>query len=133
MWALVENVAFQKSSWMYNKRHYKRHVRGQWVRGHASRAVDGDTTVGMHSCAVLDNYYVDRPTWMVDLGRRTKVAGVKIVTWQAKEHGNSNLMALFMSGGLARKTKLLKEHYKLDLFLMLLTIFSLIFAAYCHK
>jgi len=84
---LVENVAFQKSSWMNNKRQYKRHVRGRWIRGQASRAVDGDVTVGMHSCTVLDNYYVDRPTWMVDLGQRTRVAGVKIVTWQGKEHG----------------------------------------------
>jgi len=74
---------------MNNKRQYKRHVRSQWIRGQASRAVDGDVTVGMHSCTVLDNFYVDRPTWMVDLGRRTKVAGVKIVTWQGKEHGTA--------------------------------------------
>jgi len=88
LWS-VENLAFQKSSWMNNKRQYKRHVRSQWIRGQASRAVDGDVTVGMHSCTVLDNFYVDRPTWMVDLGRRTRVAGVKIVTWQGKEHGTA--------------------------------------------
>jgi len=82
----VENVAFRKSSWINNKRQYKRHVRSQWTRGHASRAVDGDV---VHSCTVLDNYYVDRPTWMVDLGQRTTVAGVKIVTWQGKERGTA--------------------------------------------
>ena len=87
VWNAVENLAFRKSSWINNKRQYKRHVRSQWMRGHASRAVDGDVTVGMHSCTVLDNFYVDRPTWMVDLGQRTKVAGVKIITWQGKEHG----------------------------------------------
>jgi len=84
----VENVAYGKSSWINNRRQYKRHVRSQWMRGHASRAVDGDDGgATIHSCTVLDNYYVDRPTWMVDLGQRTAVAGVKIITWQGKELG----------------------------------------------
>jgi len=93
MFLAVENVAFQKSSWINNRRQYKRHVRSRWLRGHASRAVDGDVTASVHSCTVLDNYYVDRPTWMVDLGQRTKVAGVKIITWQGKQTGNNHRVA----------------------------------------
>jgi hypothetical protein len=57
------------------------------MRGHASRAVDGDATGGLHSCTILDNFYVDKPTWMVDLGQRTRVSGIKIITWQGKEQG----------------------------------------------
>jgi lactadherin len=80
----VENVAYKKDSWINNKRQFKRHIRSQWVRGQASRAVDGDPTVSTQSCTVLDNFNVDRPTWRVDLGRKTRVSGVKIITWQGR-------------------------------------------------
>ena len=50
-------------------------------------AVDGDESATMQSCTVLDNFYVDKPTWMVDLGYKATVSGVKIVTWQGKDQG----------------------------------------------
>ena len=82
----VENLSYKKDSWINNKRQFKRHTRAQWLRGHAARAVDGDTN-SAQSCTVLDNFYVDRPTWMVDLGQKVSVSGVKIVTWQGKDQG----------------------------------------------
>jgi lactadherin len=84
----VENVAFRKESWINNRRQLKRHVRNQWLHGHASRAVDGQADAehqGLSSCTVLDNFYVDRPVWMVDLGRKAKISGVMIVSWLGKD------------------------------------------------
>jgi hypothetical protein len=85
----VENVAYKKDSWINNKRQFKRHIRNQWTRGHASRAVDGDQTVATQTCTVLDNFYVERPTLLVDLGQKTRVSGVKIVTWQGRSDGST--------------------------------------------
>jgi hypothetical protein len=117
----VENLAYRKESWINNRRQLKRHVRNQWLHGHASRAVDGvlpvdaaaavagakdassslplagsrtggsrsgSTTAGLNSCTVLDNFYVDRPIWMVDLGKKMKVSGVIILTWLGKDAGD---------------------------------------------
>jgi len=36
---------------------------------------------------VLDNFYVATPVWMVDLGHRTTVSGVVIVTSPANPNG----------------------------------------------
>jgi hypothetical protein len=114
----VENLAYRKESWINNRRQLKRHIRNQWLHGHASRAVDGhlpadaaaavsatnvpvssiaepktggrrgSTTAGLNSCTVLDNFYVDRPIWMVDLGKKMKVSGVVILTWLSKDTGS---------------------------------------------
>lgn len=84
----VENVAYRKESWTNNKRQYKRHVRSQWSRGQAGRAVDG--VANASTCVVLDNQDVDRPMLMVDLGKRTKISGVRIVTRQGPESGERN-------------------------------------------
>jgi len=80
----VENLAFQKESFINNKRHFKRHIRNQWMHGHASRAVDGDVDQALHSCTILDNFYVEKPIWMVDLREKTLVSGVVIITWQGQ-------------------------------------------------
>jgi lactadherin len=89
----VANVAFQKESFVSSKRvQHKRHSaarRGQWMHGHAARAVDGDVDQALPSCTVLDNFYVDKPVWMVDLGGRMKISGVLIVTWQGSEDAES--------------------------------------------
>ena len=82
----VQNLAYKKDSWINNKRQFKRHVRNQWTRGQAGRAVDGD--VNSPTCTVLDNYFVDKPTWMVDLGKRTKISGVRMITRQGKDPGS---------------------------------------------
>ncbi|XP_064601589.1 lactadherin-like isoform X2 [Liolophura sinensis] len=78
----IENLAFKKESWINSRRHYKRHIRNRIVHGHASRAVDGDFNRNLNSCTILDNLYGDNPVWMVDLGRKAKIAGVMIHTWQ---------------------------------------------------
>ena len=35
----------------------------------------------------MDNYYVDKPVWMVDLGKSTTVNGVIVHTWQGAGQG----------------------------------------------
>jgi len=55
--------------------------------GQASRAVDGDVDQTLHRCIALDNFYTERPTLKIDLGRRTLVTGLIIVTWQGKGQG----------------------------------------------
>jgi len=74
-----------------NRRQYKRHVRNQWTHGQASRAVDGDLQPSLHSCTLLDNFYVDKPVWMVDLATQTVVSGVVIVTWQSPEQPDNGI------------------------------------------
>ena len=58
-----------------------------WKDGHSSYAVDGDEDTHLRRCAILDNYYVDYPVWMVDLGDRKTVRGVVIITWQGRGEG----------------------------------------------
>ena len=58
------------------------------MHGHAARAVDGDYDQSLHSCTILDNFYVEKPVWMVDLGQKAaKVSGVMVVTWQGQGQG----------------------------------------------
>ena len=89
----MENVAYHKESWINNKRQFKRHVRTNWLHGQAGRAVDGNFDQALHSCTVLDNFYVDKPIWMVDLGVKRKIAGLIIYTWQGKDGGKCLYMA----------------------------------------
>jgi hypothetical protein len=35
----------------------------------------------------MDNYYVESPVWMVDLGKETTVNGVVAITWQGAGQG----------------------------------------------
>ena len=65
----------------------KRHAQSTWVRGHAARAVDGNVDQALQSCTILDNFYVEKPVWMVDLGELQKVSGVIIMTSLSKEQG----------------------------------------------
>lgn len=84
----VENLAFKKESFINSRRtQYKRHIQNQWIHGHAGRAVDGESDHTTHSCTILDNFYVEKPVWMVDLGRKVDISGVVILTWMAKQKG----------------------------------------------
>jgi len=75
-------VALRKESFVSARRQYKRHAGTRhWTHGQAARAVDGDPRPSLGSCTLLDNFYVDKPVWMVDLGAETSVSGVVIVTW----------------------------------------------------
>jgi len=80
----VENMAYNKESWISNRRQVKRHVRARWKHSNAGQAVDGVANSSLQTCTVLDNFDVDRPVWMVNLGKKVKVAGVVIVTWHGQ-------------------------------------------------
>ncbi|GBM89158.1 Lactadherin [Araneus ventricosus] len=80
----VENLAYKKDTWVNDKRHSWI----GWKDGHSSYAVDGDEDTHLRRCAILDNYYVDYPVWMVDLGQRRTVRGVVITTWQGRDRTN---------------------------------------------
>lgn len=78
--ASEENLAYHRTTWLNDKRHLWK----DWKYGRASLAVDGDTDGSLHRCAILDNYFVDQPIWMVDLGRKHSINGVLIVPWLGK-------------------------------------------------
>lgn len=80
---LVENLAYHHNTWLNDKRHLWK----DWKYGRASLAVDGDSDATLHRCAILDNYFVENPVWMVDLGKKSNINGVVIVTWQGKGQG----------------------------------------------
>ena len=43
----------------------------------------------------MDNHYVDKPVFMVDLGRGTKVSGVVVLTWQGAGQGETLFFKAF--------------------------------------
>ena len=53
-------------------------------------AVDGKLDTNLPNCAIMDNYYVDKPLWRVDLGSKVTVNGAVILTWQGAGQGRSN-------------------------------------------
>ena len=81
----VPNKAFQGSTWVNDKRHTWK----QWKYGHSSLAVDGKESTNLPNCAIMDNYYVDKPVFMVDLGARNTVNGIVIITWQGQGQGKA--------------------------------------------
>ena len=84
LFASVPNKAFQGSTWVNDKRHTWK----QWKYGHSSLAVDGKESTNLPNCAIMDNYYVDKPVLMVDLGARSTVSGIVVITWQGQGQGN---------------------------------------------
>lgn len=76
--ACVSNKAYNHKTWVNDKRHTWK----QWRYGHSTLAVDGKENTNLPNCAILDNYYVEKPVWMVDLGRKMEVNGVMVLTWQ---------------------------------------------------
>jgi len=74
----IPNKAFQGKTWVNDKRHTWK----QWKYGHSSLAVDGNENTNLPNCGIMDNFYVDKPVFMVDLGSNTEVNGVVIMTWQ---------------------------------------------------
>ncbi|CAN8010800.1 hypothetical protein HPB47_022385 [Ixodes persulcatus] len=76
-----ENLAHRHETWVNDRRYSF----AQWTDGHSSFAVDGDASASTpRSCAILDNYFVDTPVWMVDLGERKRVRGLVLLTWQGR-------------------------------------------------
>jgi len=83
----VENVAYGKESWINNRRQRKRHVHDSRRRAHWTHAHSSATSPSLSSCTVLDNFYVEQPVWVVDLGAEMHVSGVVIVTWPGRTTG----------------------------------------------
>ncbi|XP_023210140.1 EGF-like repeat and discoidin I-like domain-containing protein 3 [Centruroides sculpturatus] len=83
----VENLAYKRETWVNDKRH----AWHGWKYGHSSLAVDGDADATLQKCAILDNYYVDHPAWMVDLGEKRRIRGLVVTTWQGKGQDRANL------------------------------------------
>ena len=79
----VANQAFQGKTWVNDKRHTWK----QWKYGHSTLAVDGQENTNLPNCAIMDNYYVDKPVFMVDLGSQSQINGVVILTWQGQGQG----------------------------------------------
>ena len=52
--------------------------------GHPNLAVDGDSENTLQKCAVMDNYYTERPTLVINLGKIMTIGGVVLKTWQGK-------------------------------------------------
>lgn len=92
----IENLAYQKETWLNNKRHFKRHIRDHWTHGQAKKAVDGKLQSSIHSCTILDNFYVENPILMVDLGEKTTISGVILVTWQGESADAKNSFKDYM-------------------------------------
>lgn len=88
----VENLAYRKEAYTNikksetNKRNSltPRSFINMIQEGHPSLAVDGDEDNSLQNCAILDNYYVERPTLVINLGRMTQVGGLVLKTWQGK-------------------------------------------------
>jgi len=94
----VENLAYNKRALIStSSRHHKRHITpSHATQTRANQAVDGRLEQGLRFCTVLDNLYGD--VFTVDLGRRQKVSGVLIYTWQGEgtnepPDGSANVMA----------------------------------------
>ena len=87
----MANRAFGRSTWVNDKRHSWK----EWRYGHSSLAVDGKLDNSLPNCAIMDNYYVDKPVWMVDLGKSTNVNGVIVHTWQGAGQGKNKFHLFF--------------------------------------
>ena len=53
--------------------------------------MDGKENANLPNCAIMDNYYVDKPVFMVDLGSRKIVNGIVVITWQGQGQGGDKI------------------------------------------
>lgn len=86
--ASVENLAYKKRALISTSaRHSKREVPTQTYvpDDRAGQAVDGRLEQALRFCTILDNLYGD--VFTIDLGKRHKVSGVVILTWQGEGEG----------------------------------------------
>jgi hypothetical protein len=56
----VANKAYSQHTWTNDKRHTWK----QWKYGHSSLSVDGKENNNLHNCAIMDNYYVDKVSFL---------------------------------------------------------------------
>ncbi|CAF4691019.1 unnamed protein product, partial [Rotaria sp. Silwood2] len=98
----VENMAYKKQTWTNDRnRRQQPTVIGETkfrsareTNGDPSLAVDGlEDSLDWSKCATIDNYFVRKPVWMVDLGRITNVAGVMLRTWHGNNKSNNSTIS----------------------------------------
>ena len=91
-------MAYKKQTWTNDRnQHYQKHGVGGFTfrsvretNGNPLLAVDGvEEPLEWSKCSTIDNYFIEKPIWMVDLGRRTNVAGVMLRTWHDNK-GSTN-------------------------------------------
>ena len=100
----MENLLYRKEIWAnerktnqqnwFNKNSLKaRRYISLSKEGLTSLAVDGDASNSLEKCSIINNYYNQRPTLVIDIGRLAQVGGLVIKTWQGK--GQSKLFFCF--------------------------------------
>jgi hypothetical protein len=87
-------LAYQKEAWTNEKKpanslavrnkKNSRPVMSLVQEGHPNLAVDGDNDNSLQKCAVMDNYYTERPILVINLGKVMTIGGVVLKTWQGK-------------------------------------------------
>jgi hypothetical protein len=60
---LVENLVYQKHTWINDRGLFRS----------LQTTTTGDSST---KCITMDNYFVEKPIWMIDLGRRRNIVGV---------------------------------------------------------
>ncbi|XP_066985996.1 uncharacterized protein [Macrobrachium rosenbergii] len=105
----IENLAYKGKTWVNDKRHQW----SGWDYGPASLAVDGQKDTSLRSCAIVDNYLVDEPVWSVALGKKRRVRGVVILTWQGRGQDQQTLYRDYVFG-LDRLTVYVENQARLD-------------------
>jgi hypothetical protein len=105
---LVENLVYQREVWTNERKTGESWFKKNSLRprsfisllqeGHPSLAVDGNEDNSLQKCAVLDNYYTERPTLVINLDRLATIGGIVIKTWQGKGQDSNFAYRDYMYG-----------------------------------
>ncbi|CAF0938475.1 unnamed protein product [Adineta steineri] len=96
----IENMAYGKRTWTNDRNHRLQKNINDRVKYRSTRETNGDSSLAVDGieeplewskCATIDNYFVDKPLWMVDLGRGKNVAGVMLRTWHEISNSSSSI------------------------------------------
>ena len=90
-------MAYGKRTWTNDRNHRLQNNIIDRLKYRSTRETNGDSSLAVDGieeplewskCATIDNYFVDKPLWMVDLGRGKNVAGVMLRTWHESKNIN---------------------------------------------
>ncbi|UJR21404.1 hypothetical protein I4U23_024494 [Adineta vaga] len=90
---------YGKRTWTNDRNRYRRKNLINEIQYRSTRETNGDSSLAVDGieeplewskCATIDNYFVEKPVWMVDLGRRKNIAGVMIRTWHDDKESNGS-------------------------------------------
>nr|XP_027227295.1 uncharacterized protein LOC113819256 [Penaeus vannamei] len=110
MMALIREHRLPGRTWVNDKRHQW----SGWDYGPSTLAVDGNLDASLRSCSIIDNYYVDEPVWMVDLGKRKAIRGLVILTWQEGRGQDQQTLYRDYVFGLDRLTVYVENQARID-------------------